>query len=156
VDVARDAAQRPQALSSRPPKERQAERLLLMQTILSVNLVTHIDISLVTVRTANQTPWLIRRSVTLHGPKNKAQTCELEEIDKLNQEIGQLRVFAAESAGAAGSEEEGWTSREDTRAAKGAVNHKHYFLSPPPCVNPSKSYLIAAVAPLSCVSDTRD
>jgi len=88
--------------------------------------------------------------------KNKAQTCELEEIDKLNKEIGQLRVLAAESAGAAGSEEEGWTSGEDTRAAKGAVNHKHYFLSSPPCVNPSTSYLIAAVAPLSCVSDTRD
>jgi len=78
------------------------------------------------------------------------------EIDKLNKEIGRLNVLAAESAGAVGSEEEDWTSGEDTRTAKGAINRKHYFLSSPPCVNPPKSYLLAAVPPLSCVSDTRD
>ena len=88
--------------------------------------------------------------------KNKAQTRELKEIDKLNKEIGRLRVLAAESAGAVGSEEEDWTSGEDTRAARSAVNRKHYFLSSPPCVNPPKSYLLAAVPPLSCISDTRD
>jgi len=42
--------------------------------------------------------------------KNKAQTRELKKIDKLNKEIGRLRVLAAESAGAVGREEEDWTS----------------------------------------------
>jgi len=49
---------------------------------------------------------------------NKAQTCELKEINKLNKEIGRLRVLAAESAGAVGSGEEDWTSGEDTRVQR--------------------------------------
>jgi len=59
--------------------------------------------------------------------KNKAQMRELssKEIDKLNKEIGRLNVLAAASAGAVGSEEEVWTSREDTRTAKGATNRTH-------------------------------
>jgi hypothetical protein len=69
VDGARDAGQRPPALSSSPPKKRQAERSLLLTIIVSVNLVIHMDISLVTVRTANQTPLLLRRNVTPHGPR---------------------------------------------------------------------------------------
>ena len=39
-----------------------------------------------------------------------------------------------------------------TRAAKGA-NHKRYSLSSPPCVIPSKSYLLAATALHTCASD---
>jgi len=69
VDLARDAEQRPLALSSSPPKAHQAERSLLLTIILSVNLVIHMDILLVTVRTASQTPLLLRRSVTPHRPR---------------------------------------------------------------------------------------
>jgi len=95
---------------------------------------------------------------TVEAENNKKQTCKLQETDKLNKEIGQLRILAAKSAGAAGSAEEDcqWTYKEDTRAAKGAVITKYYFLSSPPCVKPPKSYLLSTVAPLSCVSDTRD
>jgi len=56
-------------LSSSPPEEHEAENSLLLTTILSVDLVTHMDISLVTVRTANQRPLLLRRSMTPHGPR---------------------------------------------------------------------------------------
>jgi len=64
VDGAKDTEQRPASLSVSPPKSRQAERSLLLTRILSVNLVIHMDILLVTVRTASQTPLLLRRSVT--------------------------------------------------------------------------------------------
>ena len=43
--------------------------------------------------------------------KNKVQTRELKEIDKLNKEIGRLRVSAAESAGAVGRKRTGRPGR---------------------------------------------
>ena len=68
-DVARDAGQRPLALSSSLPKAHQAERPLLLTIILSVNLVIHMDILLVTVHSTNQTPMMLRRNVAEHGPR---------------------------------------------------------------------------------------
>ena len=58
VDLVRDAEHRPLALSSSHPKAHQAERSLLLAIIMSVNLVIHMDIVLVTVRTASQTQLL--------------------------------------------------------------------------------------------------
>jgi hypothetical protein len=87
--------------------------------------------------------------------RNTTQTRELKQIDKLNKEIQRLRALGTASGSAVGSEEEDWESEEDTRAAKGAVNHKRSFLSSPPCVIPSRSYLLAAMhhilAPLTYV-----
>ena len=63
--------------------------------------------------------------------------------------------MGAASGDAVGSEGEDWESDEDTRAANGAVNHKRYSLSSPPCVIPSRSYLLAATVPHACTSDVR-
>ena len=153
VDVARDAEQRPLALSSSPPGRKVfiADNSTVCESCDSHGYFArdcpHRKPNAVAAQKKRDAAW---------AEKNKAQKRELKEIDKLNKEIGRLRDLAAESAGAVGSEEEDWTSGEDTRVAKGAVNRKHYFLSSPPCVNPSKSYLLAAVPPLSCVFDTRD
>ena len=87
--------------------------------------------------------------------RNTTQTRELKQIDKLNKEIQRLRVLGATSGGAVSSKEEDWESEEDKRTAKGAVNHKRYSLSSPPCVIPSRSYLLAATSPHACTSDVR-
>jgi len=87
--------------------------------------------------------------------RNTTQTREFEQIDNFNKEIQRVRVLGTASGDAVGSEEEEWESEEDTRAVKGVVNQKRYSLSSPPCVIPSRSYLIATTAPHVCASDVR-
>jgi len=89
VDLVRDAEHRPLALSSSHPKAHQAERSLLLAIIMSVNLVIHMDILLVTVRTASQTQLLLRRSVTLDGPKRtKCRRVSLKKLTSSTRRLG--------------------------------------------------------------------
>jgi len=67
--VSMDDVQLYDYLNSSPSKERQGERHPLPTIKLSVNLVIRMHILLVTVRTANPTPLLLRRSTTPHGPR---------------------------------------------------------------------------------------
>ena len=91
---ARNAVPRPPTLSSSPAKEHQGERSPLPTTMLSANTVIHMDISLVTVRTANQTPLVLRRNTTLHGPiRAKRRRASLKKLTSLTRRLNNCAFY---------------------------------------------------------------
>ena len=87
----RDAAPKTTALSSSPSMERLGETSILPITILSVNLVTYMDISLVSRDCLHRKPTAVagqKKRDAAWAEKNKAQMREIKEIDRLNKEIG--------------------------------------------------------------------
>jgi len=141
-----------------------AERFQSPTTTLSVILVTLTDTLHETVHTASQMLLLLRRTQCCWGGEEQCvQASELQEIKKLIKEAERLRAMA-DTASIAVSDAEDWGSEDDD--AKGAaVNRNRSPLSSQSRVilapsisksqtSPSKSYLLAATVPHSCVPQT--